>query len=72
MGLMHAMENFDRGQYAPATSGSRLSLASATTVNGSSTPLRPIGATIPELCKIPTNGIDQCGLLANEQMTGMM
>ena len=60
----------ESGTQARATSGNRLSLASAATPSSCSTPLRPTGATIPNSAKMSADDVDHRGLLANKQMTG--
>jgi len=58
-------------RHARATSGTRLSLGSATTSSSSSTPL-PDRRDDPELGKMGTDRIDHRSLLANHQVTGAM
>src|SRR5262249_38013964 len=54
--------------HARVTSGSRLSLQSATILSRCSTPLRPTGETIPKFGKMGADRIDYSGLLADEEM----
>src|SRR5262245_43537637 len=58
--------------HARATAGIRLSSELATTVSSCSTPLRPIGATIPNSARWAADRIDHRGLLTNEQMPRAM
>src|SRR5262245_4138798 len=59
-------------RHARATSGTRLSLGSATTPSSSSTAIATDRRDDSELCKMGTDRIDHRGLLADEEMAGAM
>ena len=59
-------------RHARATSGTRLSLGSATTLEQLLDTMAPDRRHDPELCEMGTDRIDYRGLLANEQMACAM